>query len=82
MVILKLSIGFPFLAVVNPTTNRRIVEKGHGVVTDPGETGFDEVTLLEAYDEQYTLAYEEITDPIALGVDNVLFTPLQFPEAA
>jgi hypothetical protein len=82
MATLKLWMGFPIPVEVNPTTNRRIVEKGHGIVTDPGDTGFDEVTLLEDYDAPYVAAFEEMTDPIALGVDNVLFTPLQFPEAA
>ena len=78
-VTLKTSVGATLSSTLNPVTARRIVEIGDGTVTTAGASGFDVVTLLLAKDAAYSAATSEA--PVALGIDNILFRPLFYPEA-
>jgi len=78
---LQKSTGVVLSANLSAKTNRRIVEIGDATVITPGTTGFDVVRLLNAtLDTLFTNA--TLSNPILLGVDNVMFSPLQYPEGA
>lgn len=66
---------------LNPDTTRKMVQKGDAAVTTPGTSGFDTVTLASpTLDTAYTAA--TLLAPILLGVDDITFKPLQYPEPA
>ena len=68
-------------ATLSPKTTRQIVKRGDAAVSTPGATGFEVVDLLNAgLDTIYNAANPSA--PVLLGVDDLLFLPLQFPEAA
>jgi hypothetical protein len=78
-VTLKNSVGSTLSSTLQPLTNRQIVKRGDGTVTTAGATGFDVVTLANAtLDTAYGAA--SAGSPILLGVDDVGFKPLQYPE--
>jgi hypothetical protein len=98
MAILILSTGIPVLVNLNEVTTRRIVEVGDGSVPTltegqqpPGMTlaeaqDYIDRTfyIVKLKDQTKDAAYGAATSraPISLGIDNVLFRPLFYPEAA
>jgi hypothetical protein len=79
--VLQLSTGVVLASNLSAKTNRRIVEDGNATVITPGTTGFDVVRLKNSTrDTQFSAATSG--SPVLLGVDNVLFIPLQYPEGA
>lgn len=79
MATLKQSNGTNISTTLSDKTTRRIVQVGHATVTTPGTSGFDVVTLGASHDAAYLAATPSA--PVKLGVDDILFKPLQFPEA-
>lgn len=79
MATLNLSTGVQLATGLNPVTTRRIVEIGDATVVTPGTSGFDTVQLANATkDSAYSAA--TAASPILLGVDNIEFVPLTYPE--
>lgn len=79
MATLKRSNGTNISTTLSDKTTRRIVQRGHATVTTPGTSGFDVVTLVAPQDAVYLAASPSA--PVKLGVDDILFKPVQFPEA-
>lgn len=78
MATLKQSNGTNISTTLSNKTTRRIVQVGHATVTTPGTSGFDVVTLTAPNDAAYLAATPSA--PVKLGVDDILFKPLLFPE--
>lgn len=81
MATLNKSTGSAFVNVLSAKTTRKIVQDGSATVITPGDSGFEVVQLKNStLDTQYTNA--TLSAPVLLGVDDVFFLPLQFPEPA
>lgn len=79
MATLNKSTGVAFPNTLDVKTTRKIVQDGSATVITPGNSGFDVVQLINStLDTQYTAA--TTNNPVLLGVDDILFLPLQFPE--
>jgi hypothetical protein len=77
MAVLNLSTGSVLNANIHTVTARRIVEIGQATVITPGLTGFDVIQLKNAtLDTNY-----QTPPPEQLGIDNIAFLPLTYPEA-
>lgn len=78
---LKTSAGGTLASNLFKKTCRQIIAKGDATVTTRGTSGFDVITLKNAtLDTAYTAA--SLSSPILLGVDQIDFKPLQYPELA
>jgi hypothetical protein len=75
-----LSTGGSLATGLNPMTTRRVVEIGDAAVVTPGTTGFDVVQLLNPTLDSAFQAATSLA-PIKLGIDNIRFVPLLYPES-
>lgn len=86
MSVLQRSTGTVLNASINVATARELcadIPSGNNQATviTPGVSGFDVVRLKNAtLDTQFAAA--TLQNPILLGVDDLYFTPLQYPEPA
>jgi hypothetical protein len=84
--VLQRSTGVVLNASINPATARALCDDSNlglneAVVITPGVSGYDVVRLLNAtFDAQFAAA--TLLAPVLLGVDDIFFTPLQYPEPA
>lgn len=93
MTTVNLSNGSTFATGLNPATTRQLVQgPGNSVggtpvrtpacsVITPGLTGFDVVQSLGA-DVDSALQGATALAPFKLGIDDIYFIPLQYPETA
>lgn len=86
MPILQRSTGVVLNANINVATARELCSdanagQNQATVITPGVTGFDVVRLLNpTLDAQFAAA--TLQNPVLLGVDDIYFTPMQYPEPA
>lgn len=74
---LNLSTGSVLATGLNTATTRQIFKKGDATIITPGVSGYDVVQL-----KNPTLDTAYQTPPAeSLGVDDILFRPLFYPEA-
>jgi hypothetical protein len=76
---IRKSDGTTLNVATNPITNRNMVKVGHATVVTPGVTGFDVIKLkTPTLDTTYVVA--TVVAPVIHGVDDIRFTPTQYPE--
>jgi hypothetical protein len=84
MPVLQRSTGTTLNANINVATAREMCADANqnanqATVITPGVTGFDVIRLLNAtLDAQFAAA--TLGNPFLLGVDDIYFTPMQYPE--
>lgn len=84
MPILQRSTGTVLNANINVATARELCSdisagQNQATIITPGVSGFDVVRLLNpTLDSQFAAA--TLNNPILLGVDDVYFIPIQYPE--
>jgi hypothetical protein len=75
---LKKSTG-EVLAPVTPATARQLVRNGSATVVTKGASGFDVIQLKTPVLDTVHVAATPAA-PVKLGLDDILFKPLQYPE--
>jgi hypothetical protein len=78
---LNKSTGVALATGVSAKVCRQIVFLGEATVITAGTTGYDTTQLnTPTLDTAFTAA--TLTNPILLGVDAIMFEPVQYPQAA